>query len=400
MKTIFAFALAGSLAVSAHASFTLPEGRVCADVPFDLQDNRAVFEMLVEGKGPYRFIFDTGANSILDAALARELGVALDDIGQTGGAGAGTQATWRTRLKHVAFGGVTGKDADFMALDLSEIRKAIGFSRLDGLMGREILAAFLVRYDYGARTIAICDSGNAPAEMRSGHKVAIDIGEWAMPELNATLDGRPGRFVIDTGDRSALTLFGPYASANKLRDAYRPRVRTITGRGVGGPIPADVVRAGTFAFGGLSVQGVTTRMPLLTSGAFASDRLAGSIGNGIMRQWNVAFDYSGKAMYLTPNSAQGAAARSDRSGMWLVGHDAGFEVLSVVDDGPAAQSGLSEGDLVTHVDGQPALSLSLIAVRDRLMDAAAGTRVEFTIRRKNETTAKMAVVLRDLLGPR
>lgn len=398
MRIILRFIVAACFSFPANASFKLPDGQACATTPFKLIDNRAVFDATVEGRGPYQFIFDTGANSILDAALARDLGVALDDIGQTGGAGAGTQTTWRTRLKNVSFGGVAGRDANFMALDLSEIRKAIGFARLDGLMGREILAEFLVRYDYDASSLSICDPDRAPKAMRAGRAVPIKIGEWDMPELSAALDGRAGQFIIDTGDRSSLTLFGPFVEAQKLREAYRPRVRAITGRGVGGPIPADVFKAGRFSFGGVDLEGVTTRMPLLTSGGFASDQFAGSIGNGVMRRFNVTFDYRGKTMYLTPNAAFSGADRYDRSGLWLSGHSRGFEVLSVVEGGPAADAGIQVGDLVTHVDGRPAASLSLIDVRDRLMDAPIGTRVALTIVANNETTAQRAVVLRNLLG--
>lgn len=214
MRSPFILVLFLLLAAPGWASFRFQDGRVCTDVPFRLLDNRAVHDVTVEGRGPFHFIFDTGANSILDAGRAREMGVSLTPHGQAGGAGAQTQAQWRTRLKHLSFGAVEAADVDFLAIDLSAIRDAIGFERLDGLMGREVLASFLVRYDYDRSVLTLCDRAKAPDEMRQGVQVPFEWNDWEVPIIAAVVDGRPGRFILDTGDRSSLTLFKGFIARN------------------------------------------------------------------------------------------------------------------------------------------------------------------------------------------
>jgi predicted aspartyl protease len=364
----------------ALASFQLPKGQDCATVPFRLIDNRAVYDVMVEGKGPYRFIFDTGANSILNVNLARDLGLTLEAMGATGGAGAQTQQTWRAQVKHVSFGAVTGTDARFLALDLDPIAKAIGFDRLDGLMGREVMAQFLVRYEYDASQLTLCESDRAPAQFRAGTAVPFDFGPFDMPTIKAEVDGHSGDFIIDTGDRSSLTLFGPFVDRHGLRSAYPRIVRTVTGQGVGGPIPADVVKARTLSFAGFALLGITMRMPTLKTGGFATDALAGSIGTGVMRRFNATYDSQARRIYLQPNSFFAKPNRYDRSGLWLTGGlSDGFVVSAVSADGPAARAGLREGEVIVAIDGVPAAALSLIEIRDRFMDMPAATQVSLDV---------------------
>ncbi|HWT01276.1 MAG TPA: hypothetical protein VN256_13595 [Pyrinomonadaceae bacterium] len=50
-------------------------------LPFDLIDNRIVIDVRLNGKGPFRFIFDSGAG-----AVVRALGLKIENL-QTGGVG-------------------------------------------------------------------------------------------------------------------------------------------------------------------------------------------------------------------------------------------------------------------------------------------------------------------------
>lgn len=61
----------------------------------------------------------------------------------------------------------------------------------------------------------------------------------------------------------------------------------------------------------------------------------------------------------------------------------GVRVLAVVEGGPAADAGLQQGDLLTHVDGRPVGSLAEFA--DLLTPLPAGTKVRFTVQREERT---------------
>src|SRR5205085_655898 len=57
-------------------------------IPFDLIDNRIVIDVRLDGKGPYRFIFDSGAVSVVSMELAREIGLKVEGLTR-GGTGVG-----------------------------------------------------------------------------------------------------------------------------------------------------------------------------------------------------------------------------------------------------------------------------------------------------------------------
>jgi len=79
--------------------------------------------------------------------------------------------------------------------------------------------------------------------------------------LDGALDGVSGRFLIDTGDRSSLTIFGPFALAHDLAGRYPLTPEVVTGWGIGGPIPARVARVDTLRIRGASAPGVVKRFP-------------------------------------------------------------------------------------------------------------------------------------------
>jgi carboxyl-terminal processing protease len=56
------------------------------------------------------------------------------------------------------------------------------------------------------------------------------------------------------------------------------------------------------------------------------------------------------------------------------------KVVSPIDDTPAAQAGLEPGDLITHIDGDQVLGMTLAEAVDR-MRGAVGTQIRLTIRR-------------------
>jgi hypothetical protein len=391
---LFALLLAIAAATpSRTAAIDLADGKT-ATVRFALIDNRIVLPVTINGRGPYQFIFDTGGANILDTAVAQELGLKLDADGDAWGAGAERQQAWQTGVTRADLGGVASRDHEFRVISLEAIRKAIGFHRLDGLVGRELLQRFVVDIDYAEQTLIFAEPTpwRAPAASLKPH--AIEFYD-SIPMVPAVVDGLEGTFIIDTGDRSSLTLFRPFVDRHKLRTKYTKKVEAITGWGVGGPITAEVTRA-KLVLAGRTLDGTVTRMPLLKTGAFAISGLAGSIGTGVLKRFRTIYDYSRKHLYLMPGPNYAAADPADRSGLWLSLDDMGFKVMSVVAVSPAAEAGLRAGDLITAVDGAPASKLFLIELRERLKTAPAGTNVHLRVKTAS-TTRDLMIALPDLI---
>lgn len=376
------------------ASIDLADGKT-ARLPFTLIDNRIFVPVTINGRGPYQFIFDTGGANILDPTVAQELGLKLDPDGEAWGAGAARQQAWRTGVKRADLGDVAIRDHEFRVISLDAIRRAIGFRRLDGLVGRELFERFVVDIDYTEQTLTFSEPKSWSPPESFGKPQTLGSYE-GIPTLPAAVDGIKGNFIIDTGDRSSLTLFGPFVDRHGLRAKHGRTVQAVTGWGVGGPIPADVMRAQTFSVAGHNLTGIVTRMPLLKTGGFASSDAAGSIGTGVLKRFRTTFDYSRKHLYLMPGATYAAADPADRSGLWLSMDEAGFKVMSVVAASPAAEAGLHVNDVVMAVDGKPAAQLFLVDLRERLKTAPPGTQMRLTVRTPTNTR-DVTVTLRDLI---
>ena len=102
-------------------------------------------------------------------------------------------------------------------------------------------------------------------------------------------------------------------------------------------------------------------------------------------------------MYLKPLSVPVTDTGTyDRAGLWMNMDDAGFKIVDVTKGGPAEAAGLKVGDIITKIDGSPAVNTHLYDLRQRLRNDAPGTVVEFAVKRGDKTeTCK--VTLRDLI---
>src|SRR6187431_3631354 len=70
-------------------------------------------------------------------------------------------------------------------------------------------------------------------------------------------------------------------------------------------------------------------------------------------------------------------------GIEVTMEDGLIKVVSPIDDTPAARAGVLPGDIITHLDGEPVLGLTLAEAVDK-MRGPANTEIKLTIRRGNK----------------
>jgi len=124
----------------------------------------------------------------------------------------------------------------------------------------------------------------------------------------------------------------------------------------------------------------------------ANAEVAGSVGYGILRQFNITFDYANGMMYFEKNANYGQPDVFDRSGMWIERRASGYEVIETIKDGPAAKAGLVPGNVIVAIDGKPWNSLPLTTLRQDLK-AAPGTKVKLKLGNGQERV----ITLRELI---
>jgi predicted aspartyl protease len=385
------------IAAVACALVILATAALAQTLSFDLVDNRVFVDVFVNGKGPYKFILDTGAIATVSDAVARDLKLKIEAGEEGSGVGEKTVRSGRTYINELKLGNVTLRDLDVGVLSLDDAPAVFGSKPVDGIIGLPIFEKAIVTFDYVKREvtltapdkfIALRESTLVPFQRR-GH----------IPVVDGELDGIHARFAIDTGARSALLVYGPFADKNKLREKYHTTIEGITGWGIGGPVRSLLARAQSFKLGSAEVRDIVIRLSTQRGGATTATDIGGLIGPDILKQFTVTFDYPQSRIFLVRSSNYGQHDTWDRTGMWMAADTANasdWRILDVMPNSPAAQAGLRVDDRITHIDDKPVSQLILPNVRDSFRTRPVGTKVRIKYRRASQTHTT-ELTLRDLV---
>ncbi len=359
--------------------FAFPAGRDAVEVPFEFVDGHVFLHVLLDGK-PVRMLVDSGGSNVLLPRVAAAAGARMEGSGELAPA----------RVGRMSIGGLVFERQTFATVDLAAfLHRVEGQEDIGGVLGAELFRRVVVKLDYGRLRATLSD----PARYRpSGRGTTLPLVEPARtPRVKGQVDGVAGVFRVDTGNRGSLTLSRSFAEANGLADRHGG-IEAVHGATVTGPLRATIARGGALTLGDIDVAGPITAIVASDSGALANPDVAGSIGNGVLRRFDVVFDLPHRLLHLERSAAFAAPDVYDRSGLWIERGEAGFEVVDVVDGGPAAIAGLAAGDVITAVDGTRFTAMSLAALRAALRGAPGRT-----IRLALADGTVRVVTLRDLL---
>lgn len=339
-------------------------------IPFELVTHHIIIKATVNGSRPLSFVFDTGANqALVRMDVARELNLKLEGEVRTGGAGPGTQVGSQVRQATWSPVGLTGfaQPVSF-ALPMAELPSAMGRD-IDGIVGGEFIRKFVVEVDYRARTLTL----HEPRAFRytgKGETLPIGFTSDNHPVLTASVTPQSGRsiqreFLLDLGSGGALILHSPFVAEQQLLGQGIATVRSIGAAGAGGRSVGQIGRVDALQIGSFTLKNVLTMFSQDRAGALANPALAGNIGAQIANRFHVFLDYSRKQVTLEPSATfddpydrafSGVALRADGPGYHT------FRVREILEQSPATEAGIREGDVVTAIDGTPASDLTLSAI--------------------------------------
>jgi hypothetical protein len=347
-----------------------PSGRVT--IPFRLLNNHVIVDVKVNGKGPFPFLLDTGGHAIVTPATLKALGLSSTGLSTSGGSGEKMVTNGYARIDRFDVGGAALTRQTVATLDFSPL--AVEGIQLGGMLGLEFMERFVVRIDYGRRTITIMNPKTFGRAEKKASGTAIPFTFYEhMPQIKGTFDGKAAVLDIDTGSRSDVTMTSPFVERWSLREAYPNAILATEGWGVGGPARAYLVRAHSMKLGPVDVPGPIAGLSTAKNGAMSDRTYDGNVGSGLLKRFVVTFDYGDRMLFLKPaTQIDGDTSQFDRSGMWLNQASGGLEVMDLVKGGPADEAGLRIGDIVTKIDGTALDMRSLSEVRSSLKTAQVG----------------------------
>lgn len=320
-------------------------------IPFEQSDNLIYLQVQVNNSAPLQFVLDSGASVfVIGQSQAKTLNLKTEEKDKLAGAGAGTFDV--TYTKNVTFGlpGVNLLVPNVALTDLSQLSAGLG-RRVDGIVGFEFFDRHVVEIDYDANVIRLFDPKSYNYS-GSGEVIPITIKrKHAFVAAKIKVAGRDSvnrEYLIDTGASGMV-------SDPLVAQSTAPKMEFVGGIGLGNEAKivlgrVERLQLGSFVFE--NTNGVAGAGPMIIAGE-------------LLRRFTVIFDYSRQRMILEPSRHFRDGFIFDTLGaeLNLEQELKGFGVDSVFNNSVAAEAGLKKGDLITTIDGQPALSFSLPQVR-------------------------------------
>ncbi|HEU5238124.1 MAG TPA: aspartyl protease family protein [Pyrinomonadaceae bacterium] len=372
------------LAVQAPAA----QARV-ASIPLEIAgENYVLIKARVNDFEPMTFILDSGAGSglVLYHKAAELLKLRTAGKGKGGGAGATTYETALIKGASLSIAGVTMNNQTFVVYPPESPPPNLG-QPVDGVIGYSLFSRYVVEIDYQSRVVNLYEP-SAYQYAGGGESIPLEIlSKVPFARVQIPVAGRKpleGRFIVDSGaGRFSLILNAPVVASNNLL-AVPAKIITEPGAfGVGGDVKLVVGRWPSLQIGHFTLTDPVIHFSQDRKGAFASSDFSGVIGGELLRRFKVIFDYAHKRMILEPNTDFSNRFDYDMSGIRLRAEGPDLKQLRVsrlVENSPAIESGLREGDLISAIDGRPATELSLTEIskmfkqegRDYVLDIVRG----------------------------
>src|SRR5438552_411518 len=185
------------------------------EIPFDFLHNQIVLRGMLNGRGPYSFILDTGTRATtIDLQVARELGLPLGAQATSDGVGAGRSTGRHTTFVELQIGGIVVRRLDAAVFDLSGVSHSLGRS-LHGVLGFGFLESRITQIDYFQRRIRFYEESPFPLNVRGDDEKSISFpmqfhSQSVLPVLeDCYVNGTRLRVTLDTGSSLGLVLFPP-----------------------------------------------------------------------------------------------------------------------------------------------------------------------------------------------
>ncbi len=365
---------------SAPADLALPPGG--ADLGAELCNGLLWVDVMIDGRGPYAFLIDTGAEiTVIDTAVAHELfGESIRSAGLSRAQGASGRTArldgW-IRVAELSVGGMVARELDVIAMDLSRVADALG-RPFDGVVGYPVFRDAVLVVDYPNQSAAALS--HAAYDTLHGAPASIPLLGGSHPTVEIDLAGRSLHFLVDTG---ANTRF----AVERLDDLTDGSNAPVVGRrrGVDGDSMSRAFRLdGIVELGPLRYQ-----RPIIQSAEKGN-----TLGGRAFSDARIAFDQRRKLLFIEPrNDAVIHMPAIQMLDVLFEKLPDGWMPSTTITGTPIEAYGLHEDDRIIALDGISTAELLCTSFETFL---TGKTNVTATVRRGTTTFDVQLDVRREL----
>jgi len=333
--------------------------------------------------GPYHFVIDTGSSVTL---IAPDLAKRYADSGlppadepqvRVRSSQGGSALLSPVTLREFRLGGARFAYVPALIYDCADLSAQLGV-RIDGILGFPLFRNAILTLDYPNERIVLRDK--IPQDGLPGETILFNNAD-KIPLIPVRLGDREFAVLIDSGSGDALDInpvglnpkfaFGPVDG---------PLVDTLSG-----DKPSKVGRLE----GVLRIGSIDVPQPV----AEVTDDLS-SIGGGLLSHFTVTFDQKDNEVFFQADEDHPAKVTPLKgTGLSFRKTPAYWKVAAVLATSPAATAGVSQGDLVTRINGEPVSAWDPVRY-DQLVNRTS--RIEYTFIEGTKTITR-AIDVSDLV---
>ena len=311
-------------------------------VPMESINGHPTIEAMINGEGPFRFLFDTGAGvTLLDPSLVKELGLKPTGTTKIGDPSEPEAVETRTFiLDSFGVGSVS-----FEKVNAVEFGGLLG-QEIKGVIGLPTFYDALLAMDYPNQTLTLSRGTLGPGN----GNVAFQYDMDNLIALDSKIGNQTIKTHLDSGNMGTVML--PLKLAEKLPLKDSPKV---IGRARSASGSFDI--HGAQLEGSIEFAGVKFDNPMI----HFNDRFDwGNIGSQLLKDYVLTIDQVNQRLNLTKvqkkngdaNRAKPAAKPRLGVAFGLTG-DGNMVVHQVAPGGLGEKFGLTSGDVILKVNGKP-----------------------------------------------
>jgi len=346
--------------------FDLDNNRKHLTIHFRFVRNMIIIPLQINNKGPFNFILDTGVGLMIitEPSLIDSINLSSKRTIRIPGLGDGEDnIAYITSGLNVDIDGLKANNinAALLQKDYFNLSNYAGMP-IHGLLGYEFFNDLAVKINFGDSTITICRPQNVHA-FRKGNIIPITIEEHK-PYMQAGITYQNNKkstckLIIDIGAGH------PVSIENMIKNNGLPQkfIAANLGVGLNGPINGFLSRINEIDIGRYKIKDVLTSFPSQANDtALLSVPRDGNLGIGLLKRFDVIFDYKDNVMYLKPGLHYNDPFEHDMSGLEYFATGDGYHhvVISRVEPGSAGDAiGLERGDEITAINFLPVDKMTL-----------------------------------------
>ena len=265
------------IVVLAFSLPTVAQKSDVADIPMSFYGNRPAIEVMVNGKGPFLFLIDTGAQGMAraDSSLVQQLGLSVAGQTTSSDSSAKTQASLsEVRLETLSIANIQFHDVTALSRNYNT---ASYLPHIDGILGFDLFANYLLTLDYPNKRVRI-KRGELPKP--DGAQILNFEMIEGNPYIEIGIGNLKAKALVDSGNIRGIDL--PSSLVRKLSLTSFPRLI-----GKGGSVSGEFELKEVRLQDTLSIGRYLFPEPDVT---FTDVYEEVNIGSSLLREFEITFD--------------------------------------------------------------------------------------------------------------